>query len=108
VRRRGPGGRDAQRFFLAARLLADERGGASEPLTGKRAEALSVVIAAGADPWVWRVVRRSRGYSPADVDGWPLPILIQALGWADYDEACERVQALQQASAEAAREALRR
>ena len=67
-----------------------------------------MVIAAGADPWVWRVVRRSRGYTPADVDGWPLPILLQALGWADYDEACERVQALQQASAEAAREALRR
>jgi hypothetical protein len=62
---------------------------------------------AGADPWVWRVVRSGRyPVSPADVDRWPLPVLLQALAFLDYDEAVEKRRALEDAAANAGRNAL--
>jgi hypothetical protein len=44
--------------------------------------------------------------SPADVDRWPLGVLLQALAVIDYDEAVEKRRALEDAAASAGRSAL--
>lgn len=44
--------------------------------------------------------------SPADVDRWPLGVLLQALAFIDYDEAVEKRRALEDAAASAGRSAL--
>ena len=41
--------------------------------------------------------------SPADVDRWPLGVLLQALAFIDYDEAVEKRRALEDAAASAGR-----